>query len=145
MRGFPPLRRFAAAVLALLLVPLFSACANSAAAPSTPEPAAPTTASAPPIQTATEQPAPATPSPTPYPLTFTTPGSAVAEAFMSLPLNAPISTAIDLFGEPAAIYGQNGYVYRAIAGSENAQAALVYRFVKDKVGLECIAAPDGRI
>lgn len=141
-RGFSPRLRTAAAFV--LMASLLSApgCIKIVKTVGEATPA-PVNTSAPPEQTA--------PSPTAtpfaeYDLTFTTPGNSAVQQYMQLALCAPIADAAARFGEPAAIYGQGSYAYRAVAGAEDAEAAIVYRFSKNNIGFECIAsAADGRI
>ena len=103
----------------------------------------PINTSAPPEQAA------AAPTPTPfteYDITFTAPGNSAVQQYMQLALCAPIADAAARFGEPTSIYGQGSYAYRAIAGADDTEGAIVYRFSKDNIGFECIAsAVDGRI
>lgn len=93
-------------------------------------------------------PAPTAPPTTPYEyaITFTVPGNSTVQKYMQLSLCSRIEDAAAIFGSPYAIYGANGYAYKAIAGSDTTEAAIVYRFMSDDIGLEFIAsALDGRI
>jgi len=86
------------------------------------------------------------PTPAPPPIAFTTPGNSAVQKYMRLELGQPIDDAVEALGEPTAVYGQDSYAYRAIAGAAGAEAAAVYRFSAKSVNFECIAsALDGRI
>ncbi len=86
------------------------------------------------------------PTPTFPPISFTTTGNSALREYMEIELGQPVEAAMAAFGEPTAVYGQDGYVYRAIAGAGNAEPAVVYRFRANSLNFECIAsALDGRI
>ncbi|NLF27138.1 MAG: hypothetical protein GX592_04510 [Clostridiales bacterium] len=86
------------------------------------------------------------PTPTFPPISFTTTGNSAFQQYMEIALGEPIEAAMDAFGEPTAVYGQDSYVYRAIAGAAAAEPAIVFRFRANSLNFECIAsALDGRI
>ncbi|MEL7609189.1 MAG: hypothetical protein AAGU74_06750 [Bacillota bacterium] len=133
---------FAALMLALALA--ISGCVQIVQGPGQ-NTAAPAATFVPaPAQTDTPSPMPAaTPEFEPV---FSVPSGSAVKQFMQLGLCAQVTDAISLFGQPEAIYGASSYLYRAIAGADDTEAAAVYRFMKDGIGLECIVSTlDNRI
>ncbi|MEL7608346.1 MAG: hypothetical protein AAGU74_02450 [Bacillota bacterium] len=152
----PRYRRYVAAALALAFALAAPGCveisheaAGITTAPAvTTAPAAPATPFVTPIPAVTAVPmdTPVLTAAPEYDLTFTTPGNAAVQQYMQLGLCNSYQDAVSLFGQPIAIYGSGGYAYRAIADADDTEAAVVYRFLKDKIGFECIvSALDGRI
>lgn len=89
-----------------------------------------------------------TPSPVPVhsPIVFSVLESGAAEAYMRAQLCAHVGSIADVFSAPNAVFGQNAYEYRAIAGGSISEKAVVFRFTVDSVGFEfIISAENGRI
>lgn len=82
----------------------------------------------------------ATPSPTPVPpkIEFAVISNPAAEKFMQVMVGKPVADAIALLGEPVHTYGQGSYQYKAVAGSDAAVPAAVYRFMVNNVPIELI-------